>query len=144
VGAAGREQAGAAALSGGRCLVPAADRRELQPGSRLADAAGTGATGLCCEEETAAGRSQGGGAARIQARAAEHERRSGAGGEEGEKKKKWKEVSLEREETRVVKDSTRSRGVEEGGGNWRRRLAGCAAVSRSLPCGPIYAAKVVW
>ena len=58
--------------------------------------------------------------------------------------KKWKEVSLEREETRVVKDSTRSRGVEEGGGNWRRRLAGCAAVSRSLPCGPIYAAKVVW
>ena len=88
MGAAGREQAGAAALSGGRCLVPAADRRELQPGSRLADAAGTGATGLCCEEETAAGRSQGGGAARIQARAAEHERRSGAGGEEGEKKKK--------------------------------------------------------
>jgi len=64
-------------------------------------------------------------------------------GRKERRKKKWKEVSLEREETRVVKDSTRSRGVEEGGGNWRRRLAGCAAVSRSLPCGPIYAAKVV-
>jgi len=61
------------------------------------------------------GRLRGAQIGRIQARAAEHERRNGAGGEEGEKKK-WKEISLEGEETRVVKNSRWRRKVKAGSG----------------------------
>ena len=67
----GRCRAGAGRSCGASCggafwrPLPGAYCRQAGAAVRetLADAAGTGATGLCCEEETAGGRSQGGGAA---------------------------------------------------------------------------------